>query len=127
MGAGIEERGEAVAVLGLKHCDLWIALRKFANPDIESIARVLYEKGPASLALLREETHLTTNILNHDLIEMRKSELVSKDGKKYAITKYGALLVEAIIQLKKEVFVAATTNTNLLEPVHTDEQVACEV
>jgi DNA-binding HxlR family transcriptional regulator len=111
----LRERREDVAVEGLKHCDLWISMRKFANPDIALIARVLYEIGPATLAQLREETKLTTNILNHDLIEMRKSELVVKEDKRYAITKYGALLVEAIEQIKKEIFVASATS--LFQPV----------
>ena len=108
--AAIRERREDASVEGLKHCDLWISMRKFANPDIAQIAGVLFEKGPATLAQLREETNLTTNILNHDLIEMRKSELVVKEDKVYAITRYGALLVEAIEQIKKEIFVASATS-----------------
>ena len=108
--APTRERREDVSVEGLKHCDLWISMRKFANPDISQIARVLYDNGPATLAQLREETKLTTSILNHDLIEMRKSELVVKEDKKYAITKYGALLVEAIEQIKEEIFVASAAS-----------------
>lgn len=98
---------EAVVVKGLKQCDLWNAMRKFANHDIALIADVLYRDGPLSFGELRTKTDLTTNILNHNLIEMRKAEIASKVGKKYCLTRYGTLLVESIERIKNDIFKAA--------------------
>lgn len=107
--AALERRPvpQAMAVKGLKQCDLWNAMRKFANHDIALIADVLYQDGPLSLGELRAKTDLTTNILNHNLIEMRNVDIVSKVGKKYCLTKYGALLVESIERIKNDIFKAA--------------------
>lgn len=111
---------ETVDVSALKTCDLWSAMRKFANPDIAKISHILQQEGAASLAELKEKTGLTTNVLNHDLIEMRKADLVIWRGRKYYITNYGALLVTAIAQIKKDIFEAPATE--LFKPALTPEE-----
>jgi DNA-binding HxlR family transcriptional regulator len=109
--AALQSRGgpvpKGLAVEGLKQCDLWNAMRKFANPDIAQIAEVLYRNGPLNLGTLRDKTGLTTNVLNHDLIEMRNAEIVAKIDREYCLTKYGALLIEAIERIKNDIFKAA--------------------
>lgn len=76
-------------------CNIWEALRKFANPDIALIAKDLMD-GPLTLGELRDKTGISTNILNHNLIEMRRVDLVKKIGPKYYLTKYGAVLFEGL-------------------------------
>ena len=79
---------------------LWQAYRKFANKNIEKIAEALYAHGPLSFAELGSETGQPTNILNHNLIEMRHTDLVKLNEEKYYLTKYGALLLESSNQIK---------------------------
>jgi DNA-binding HxlR family transcriptional regulator len=83
-------------VKGTVSCDIWEALRKFANENITQIAVTLKSKGAMTLGELREETGISTNILNHNLIEMRRVGLVKKIGPKYFMTKYGAVLFEGL-------------------------------
>jgi DNA-binding HxlR family transcriptional regulator len=94
---------ESDDVKGIVSCDLWNALRKFANKDVVAIARALYSKGPMNLGDLRTDTGLSTNVLNHDLIEMRNVELVKKIGRKYYLTMYGSVLVEVLTEIKERV------------------------
>lgn len=116
--AAVLDRGDPVpqvmAVEGLKQCDLWNAMRKFANPDIALIAEILYEKGSLNFGELRDQTGLTTNVLNHGLIEMRNTEIAAKVDKSYCLTKYGALLVEAIEHIKNDIFKA--TKEDIFQP-----------
>lgn len=95
----IENMSEEVyrsKVKGTVTCDIWEALRKFANANIMQITKTLYSEGPLTLGDLRERTGITTNILNHNLIEMRRVDLVTKVGSKYYLTKYGAVLFEGL-------------------------------
>jgi DNA-binding HxlR family transcriptional regulator len=109
------------AIKALKHCDLWSALRKFANPDIALISKALYQSDhPMSFGEIRDITGLSTNVLNHDLTEMRKSDIATRVDKNYCITHYGALLVGAIEQIKSEVFHAP--REKLFEPVAGPDQ-----
>lgn len=87
----------------VKSCELWDALRKFANKDVTRIARIIHEEGPKTLGELRDETELTTNQVNHTLIDMRNVDLVRKIGKRYYLTKYGAVLLNALDEVRKGV------------------------
>jgi predicted transcriptional regulator len=80
---------------------LWHSYRKFANKTIYSIAKLLYER-PLSFSNIKKATELSTNILNHNLIDMRNAHLVILDDidKKYYLTQYGALLLESSENLK---------------------------
>jgi hypothetical protein len=83
--------------------DLWDAYRKFSNHDIFLIAKVLHESGPLPLRELRERTHIdNANILNHDLLEMRRVWIVKKIDKKYYLTKYGTILYDSIAEIKRD-------------------------
>lgn len=119
VAAAVLDRGEPVsqvmAVEGLKQCDLWNAMRKFANPGIALIAEILYQKGSLNFGELRDQTGLTTNVLNHGLIEMRNAEIAAKVDKNYCLTKYGALLVEAIEHIKNDIFKAS--KEDIFQPV----------
>jgi len=65
------------------YCDIWEALRKFANENIMQITKILYSEGALTLSEIRDRTGISTNILNHNLIEMRRVDLVKKIGSKY--------------------------------------------
>ena len=90
-------------VKGTVTCDIWEALRKFANENIMLVTRILYSEGPLTLGDIRERTGITTNILNHNLIEMRRVDLVTKVGSKYYLTKYGAVLFEGLGEVLNKV------------------------
>jgi DNA-binding HxlR family transcriptional regulator len=111
---------QAMAVKGLKQCDLWNAMRKFANPDIALIAEILHQDGPLNFGELRAKTDLTTSVLNHDLIEMKNVEIVAKLDKKYHITNYGALLVKAIERIKNDIF--KSPEENIFLPVQEEDR-----
>lgn len=101
-------------VKGTVTCDIWEALRKFANANIMQITKTLYSEGPLTLGDLRERTGITTNILNHNLIEMRRVDLVTKVGSKYYLTKYGAVLFEGLCEVLNKVH--PISSETLLEP-----------
>ena len=90
-------------VKGTVTCDIWEALRKFANENIMQCMTILYSDGPQTLGDLRERTGISTNILNHNLIEMRRVDLVKKVGSKYYLTKYGAVLFEGLGEVLNKV------------------------
>ena len=82
---------------GMMSYDLWDAYRRFSNTDISLISKILYNSNGLTLGELRKETGIENeNVLNHDLMEMRRVWIVKKIGKKYHITKYGAILLESI-------------------------------
>lgn len=113
----IENMSEEVyrsKVKGTVTCDIWEALRKFANENIMLITRILYSEGPLALGDLRERTGISTNILNHNLIEMRRVDLVIKVGSKYCLTKYGAVLFEGLGDVLNKVH--PISSEALLEP-----------
>lgn len=83
-------------IKGTVTCDIWEALRKFANENIMEITKTLYTEGPLTLGDIRDKTGISTNILNHNLIEMRRVDLVKKVGSKYYLTNYGAVLFEGL-------------------------------
>jgi DNA-binding HxlR family transcriptional regulator len=89
-------------LVGTKTCNLWEAYRKFANPHIALIATALYDKGPMTLGELRTVTGISTNLLNRNLIEMKKVEITKKIGKKYHLTRYGGILKESLDRVKIE-------------------------
>lgn len=92
----MKEEQHKSEVKGTVTCDIWEALRKFANENITQIATTLHSEGPLTLGELRDQTGISTNILNHNLIEMRRVDLVKKVGPKYHLTKYGAVLFEGL-------------------------------
>jgi DNA-binding HxlR family transcriptional regulator len=101
-------------VKGTVTCDIWEALRKFANANIMQITKTLYSEGPLTLGDLRERTGISTNILNHNLIEMRRVDLATKVGSKYYLTKYGAVLFEGLGEVLNKVH--PISSESLLEP-----------
>ena len=101
-------------VTGTVTCDIWEALRKFANENIMQCMTVLYSEGPLTLGELRERTGISTNILNHNLIEMRRVDLVKKVGSKYCLTKYGAVLLEGMGEVLNKLH--PISSEALLEP-----------
>jgi DNA-binding HxlR family transcriptional regulator len=92
-------------ITAIKSCDLWIGLRKFANRDVSLIAKVLFEGGPLTFSDLTGKTDLSKNVLNHDLIEMRKAEIIKKVDRVYCLTVYGALLFESLAELTQNMIV----------------------
>jgi DNA-binding HxlR family transcriptional regulator len=106
-------------VKGTVSCDIWEALRKFANENITQVAAILKSNGAMTLGELRDETGISTNILNHNLIEMRRVGLVKKVGPKYHMTKYGAVLFEGLGEVLRKLY--PISQETLLEP---DEQEA---
>lgn len=99
----------------VKSCELWDALRKFANKDVALIARLIYEDGPRTLGELRDKSGLTTNKVNHTLIDMRGADLVKKIGRRYYLTKYAAVLLESLNEIRKGV--TNIPEDSLLKPV----------
>ena len=83
--------------------DLWDAYRRFSNTDISLIAKTLYKSNGLTLGELREKTGIEKeNVLNHDLMEMRHVWIVKKMGKKYHLTKYGAILLESVSKIESK-------------------------
>ena len=101
-------------IKGTVTCDIWEALRKFANENIMEITRTLYTEGSLTLGDIRDKTGISTNILNHNLIEMRRVDLVKKVGAKYCLTKYGAVLFEGLGEVLNKVY--PIPPETLLEP-----------
>ena len=101
-------------IKGTVTCDIWEALRKFANENIMEIAKTLYTEGSLTLGDIRDKTGISTNILNHNLIEMRRVDLVKKVGAKYCLTKYGAVLFEGLGEVLNKVY--PIPPETLLEP-----------
>jgi DNA-binding HxlR family transcriptional regulator len=89
-------------IMALKTCDLGKALRKFSNKNIVFAARMLHENGALPFGELRDATVLSTNDLNHALQEMKNADLIIKVDKKYCLTHYGALLLETLEAIMKE-------------------------
>jgi DNA-binding HxlR family transcriptional regulator len=88
-------------VEGVITCDIWHALRKFSNKNITQIADAL-RSGPLTMGELRDITGISTNILNHSLIEMRNADLVKKIESKYYMTVFGKEILESLeVVLKK--------------------------
>jgi predicted transcriptional regulator len=84
-----------------KNIDIMPAFRKFCNRDMFKIAQYLSE-GYLSLNELRNKTNLSTNTLNHKLIEMRNHDLVVLSDNKYHLTMFGYVIFKAIINTKSE-------------------------
>jgi DNA-binding HxlR family transcriptional regulator len=91
-------------VKGTVTCDIWEALKKFANENITLVAKTLHTEGPLTLGEIRDKTGISTNILNHNLIEMRRVDLVKKVGSKYYLTKYGAVLFEGLGEVLEKLY-----------------------
>ena len=111
----MEEKKE---IQGTVTCDVWESLKKFANVNIKQVAQTLLTQGPLTLGEIREETGLSTNVLNHNLIEMRRVDLVKKVGPKYYITKYGAVLLEGLDEVLGKLY--PISKETLLEPARTE-------
>jgi len=79
----------------------------------------LYQNGPLTLGELRNQTGISTNILNHNLTEMKSVGLIQKIGKKYYLTKYGAVLFEELDKLKGKVY--EVPQNNLFKP-HAEQE-----
>ena len=86
----------------IKKCDLWIAIKKYANADNSLIAETLCKFGALTSGELRDKTGLSTSRLNHSLVDMRNAEIIKKVGKTYCITIYGALILESIKEIKEK-------------------------
>ena len=56
---------------------VWSSYRKFANKNIEAIAMCIYTHGPLDFSTISEITGQPSNILNHNLIEMKKTRLLT--------------------------------------------------
>lgn len=112
-------------LIGTKSCNLWDAYRKFANRDISRIADAIYSKGPLTLGELRAITGIDTNLLNRDLIEMRKVEIIKKAGKKYHLTVYGGILKESIDKIKSKL--SDVDMSGLFEPIEEQEALTYEL
>jgi predicted transcriptional regulator len=67
-----------------------------------------------TLGEIRDKTGISTNILNHNLIEMRRVDLVKKVGSKYCLTKYGAVLLEGLGEVLEKLY--PIPPETLLEP-----------
>jgi DNA-binding HxlR family transcriptional regulator len=110
----MDKMEEKKDIQGTVTCDVWEALKKFANANINQVAQTLLTQGPLTLGEIREETGLSTNVLNHNLIEMRRVDLVKKIGPKYYITKYGAVLFEGLDEVLEKLY--PISKETLLEP-----------
>jgi DNA-binding HxlR family transcriptional regulator len=108
------EEGNRSEIKGTVTCDIWEALRKFANENIMLITKTLYAEGSLTLGDIRDKTGISTNILNHNLIEMRRVDLVKKVGSKYCLTKYGAVLFEGLGEVLNKIY--PIPSEALLEP-----------
>jgi len=67
------------------------------------VAKALYENTSLSFKDLRDKTGLSTNILNHVLIEMKGTDLVVQVDGEYYLTEYSAILLGAINQMREEI------------------------
>jgi len=81
------------------------------------VAKSLQIKGPLTFAELQIDTNLTINLLNHALHEMKKTNLVMQIDKRYYLTKYCVLLLEAINRLRIEVKNTSIEDDGLFAPV----------
>ena len=97
--------------------DIAQALRKFTNKNIMLVAKALRLKISLTFGELQKDTGLSTNILNHTLHEMKKVNLVIQVDKRYYLTKYCALLLDAINRLRIEVQSNSFEGEGLFAPV----------
>ncbi len=104
-----------------KKVDLWKALRKFSNKNATLVAIVLYQKGSMDFKGLREETKLSINTLNHTLIEMRNADLIILQDGDYYLTKYGAILLSALGNMKEEI--RKISDKTLLDPINNEKEI----
>lgn len=114
--------------------DLWEGYRKFSNTNILKIAEILYEPENSeglTLGELREklkkekETEdIKDNVLNHDLMEMRRVWIIKKIDKKYLMTKYGAILFESISAIESRLS-NNKIKDNLFTPIGSREDMSC--
>jgi len=106
---------ESDYIEAVKRCDLWVGIKRFSNMDNALVAEALYDHGAQTLAQLREKTGLSTNRVNHALFDMRNAEIITKTGKTYCITVYGALIHESIKEIKTKL--RAVPDTSLFRVV----------
>jgi DNA-binding HxlR family transcriptional regulator len=100
----MSEDNLSVEIKVTKSCELFVALRKFANPNNALVAEVLCKSGALEFGEIRVKTKLHTQTLNHCLSDLRNVEVVKKVGTRYCITVFGALLVDSIEDIKNEIF-----------------------
>jgi DNA-binding HxlR family transcriptional regulator len=96
--------------------DIAQALRKFTNKNIMLVAKALHLKISLTFGELQKDTGLSTNILNHTLHEMKKVNLVIQVDKRYYLTKYCVLLLDAINRLRMEVKSSSFEGEGLFAP-----------
>jgi DNA-binding HxlR family transcriptional regulator len=97
--------------------DIPQTLRKFTNKNIMLVAKALHSKGPLNFSELQKETDLSTNLQNHALHEMKKTNLVIQVDRQYYLTRYCVLLLEAINRLRIEVKNTTIKDDGLFAPV----------
>lgn len=97
--------------------DISQALKKFTNKNIMLVSRVLYLNGPSTFMEIQKHTSLTTNLQNHALHEMKKANLVLQIDKRYYLTIYCALLLDAINRLRTEIRSKTIEDDGLFAPV----------
>ena len=97
--------------------DIAQAIRKFTNKNIMLVAKALHINGSLTFGELQKYTGLSTNLLNHALHEMKKVNLVMPIDKRYYLTKYCVLLLEAINRLRIEVKSTSDEDDGLFAPV----------
>ena len=102
--------------------DIAQALRKFTSKNIMLVAKALLIKGSLTFRELEKDTDLSTNLLNHALHEMKKVNFVMQIDKRYYLTKYCVLLLEAINRLRIEVKNTSIGDDGLFAPVMTSSQ-----
>lgn len=105
--------------------DIAQALRKFTSKNIMLVAKALLIKGSLTFGELQKDTELSTNLLNHALHEMKKVNFVMQIDKRYYLTKYCVLLLEAINRLRIEVKNTSTEDDGLFAPVMASSQTVC--
>ena len=84
---------------------LWRAIRKLSNGNSTNVVKALHEGGK-NFGEFQLETGLMINDLNHTLYDMRQIDLIvssreRKGERKYYLTSYCVILLDAIGHLTK--------------------------
>lgn len=93
--------------------DIPKALRKLANPHTMKICKALYTKSPQSFSELQKMTGLNSNILSRSIYEMRANSLILQKNREYYLTKYSAILLNAVNKIRNDIKNSSNCGENI--------------
>lgn len=100
-----------------KRLNIFNTLRKFSNEKHFITMNEIYNSKELTLMELREKTGLATNDLNHSLNALKDVDVILKQGNKYKITTYGAILMRSITNINQMI---KNNQGKLFDPITTE-------